>query len=101
MKYKYIENNILSRIGDSNRIPENGVEITEEEYKNILSVIQNKPSDPEPVEGAETMEIYMLKADTLTYELVTVEVPTPKEPEQTYTLDKAAAIIAEKMAANE
>ena len=61
MKYKQIEENILISIGESKAIGENQTEITEEEYNNILSVIQNKPEDTDTI-------IYKLNAETLEYE---------------------------------
>ena len=60
MKYKQIEDNILIAIGESKVIIENQTEISEEEYNNILSIIQNKPEDTETI-------IYKLHADTLEY----------------------------------
>ena len=61
MKYKQIEDNILTMIGEVEHISENQVEITESEYNEILSVIQNKPEDTETT-------IYKLNAETLEYE---------------------------------
>ena len=69
MYYKEIEDNILVAIGDSKAIGENQAEITEEEYNNILSIIQNKPEDTETT-------IYKLHADTLEY----VGYDRPEEP---------------------
>ena len=60
MKYKQIEDNILTAIGESKAIWENRTEITEEEYNNILSIIASKPEDTETI-------IYKLHADTLEY----------------------------------
>lgn len=45
MLYKYIENGIIVYIGESNRIPQNGVEITPEEKANLEAVIASKPAD--------------------------------------------------------
>ena len=61
MKYKKIEENILVAIGESKTIGEGQTEISENEYNNILSVIQNKPEDTETT-------IYKLNAETLEYE---------------------------------
>ena len=61
MLYKYIENGIIVYIGESNRIPSNGVEITSEEKSQIESVIAAKPAD--------TLEsVYRLSAETEQYE---------------------------------
>ena len=61
MLYKYIENGIIAYIGESNRIPSNGVEITQEEKAQLESVIASKPAD--------TLEsIYRLSAETEQYE---------------------------------
>ena len=69
MRYKQIEDNILIAIGESKALGENQTEITESEYNNILSVIQNKPEDTETI-------IYKLHADTLEY----VAYDRPEEP---------------------
>lgn len=61
MYYKQIENNILIAIGESSSIAEPCVEITQEEYDSIISVIRNKPQDTE-------YTVYKLVADTMTYE---------------------------------
>lgn len=61
MLYKYIENGIIVYIGESNRIPSNGVEITPEEKANLEAVIASKPAD--------TLEsVYRLSAETEQYE---------------------------------
>ena len=74
MKYKQIEDNILIAIGESKVIGENQTEISEEEYNNILSVIQTKPEDTETI-------LYKLHADTLEYVAYDrPEEPTPTEP---------------------
>ena len=69
MRYKQIENNILVAVGEAKAIWEGQTEITEEEYNNILSIIQNKPEDTESI-------IYKLHADTLEY----VAYDRPEEP---------------------
>ena len=69
MKYKQIEDNILVAIGDIKTIHEGLIEITSEEYNNILSIIQNKPEDTDTI-------IYKLHADTLEY----VAYDRPEEP---------------------
>ena len=69
MKYKQIEDNILTMIGEVEHISENQVEITESEYNEILSVIQNKPEDTDTI-------IYKLHSDTLEY----VAYDRPEEP---------------------
>ena len=56
-------------IGEVEHISENQVEITESEYNEILSVIQNKPEDTETI-------IYKLHSDTLEY----VAYDRPEEP---------------------
>ena len=45
MLYKYIENGIIVYIGESNRIPTGGVEITPEEKSQLEAVIAAKPAD--------------------------------------------------------
>ena len=59
--YKTIENGIIVYIGESNRIPSNGVEITAEEKAQLEAVIASKPAD--------TLEsVYRLSAETEQYE---------------------------------
>lgn len=123
MLYKYIENGIIAYIGESNKIPPNGVEITSEEKAQLEAVIALKPAD--------TLEsIYRLSAETEQYEPfartheetvawyvekvsggeMTIEevpeeyraeveskLPIPEEP--TYTLDEAATILAQEVSA--
>ena len=61
MFYKYIENGIIVYIGESNRIPSNGVEITADEKIQLESVIASKPEN--------TLEsVYRLSAETMQYE---------------------------------
>ena len=61
MIYKYIENGIIAYIGESNRIPSNGMEITPEEKGQLEAVIASKPAD--------TLEsVYRLSAETEQYE---------------------------------
>ena len=61
MLYKYIENGIIVYVGESNRIPSNGVEITAEEKAKLEAVIAAKPAD--------TLEsVYRLSAETMQYE---------------------------------
>ena len=61
MIYKYIENDIIVYIAESNKIPSNGVEITSEEKSHLQKIIGSKPED--------TLEyIYRLSATTNQYE---------------------------------
>ena len=85
MKYKQIdENNILVSIGEIKAIGENQTEISEDEYNNILSIIQNKPEDTETI-------IYKLHADTLEY----VAYDRPEEPVIEPTDPEIDSIISE------
>lgn len=60
MLYKYIENGIIVYIGESNRIPTGGVEITAEEKAKLEAVIAAKPDD--------TLEsVYRLSDETMQY----------------------------------
>ena len=61
MFYKIVEDNILTLIGNVPILPDEVTEITEEEYNEIISVIQNKPEDTDTI-------IYKLNAETLEYE---------------------------------
>ena len=121
MVYKYIENGIIVYIGESNRIPSNGVEITQEEKAKLEAVIASKPADTlesiyrlsaeteqyEPFARTheETVEWYVqaVSSGTITLEEVPeyyraeveAKLPTPTEP--TYTLDEAATILAQEV----
>ena len=123
MLYKYIENGIIVYIGESNRIPSNGVEITPEEKAQLETVITSKPADTlesvyrlsseteqyEPFSRTheETVDWYVqaVSSGEMTIEEVPEEyraevetkLPTPTEP--TYTLDEAATILAQEVSA--
>ena len=84
MKHKQIEENILIAIGESKALGEGQIEITEDEYNTILSVIQNKPEDTETI-------IYKLHADTLEY----VAYDRPEEPTPIETDPVVDSIISE------
>ena len=84
MKYKQIEENILVAIGETKAIGEGQIEITAEEYNNILSVIQTKPEDTDTI-------IYKLHADTLEY----VAYDRPEEPTPIETDPVIDSIISE------
>ena len=84
MLYKQIEDNILVAIGESKAIGEGQIEITSEEYSNILSIIQNKPEDTDTI-------IYKLHADTLEY----VAYDRPEEPVIEPTDPEIDSIISE------
>ena len=84
MKYKQIKENILVAIGETKAIGEGQIEITAEEYNNILSVIQTKPEDTETI-------IYKLHADTLEY----VAYDRPEEPTPIETDPVIDSIISE------
>lgn len=68
--YKEIAGGYVSAVG----VGLNDTEITEDEYNEILSIIHNKPTPPSGYD-------YMLRADTLEWELV--ELPPMPEPELT------------------
>ena len=71
-------------IGEVEHISENQVEITESEYNDILSIIQNKPEDTDTI-------IYKLHADTLEY----VAYDRPEEPTPIETDPVIDSIISE------
>ena len=123
MYYKQVENNIILSIGTLEVANDSLTEITETEYKSLLSVMANKPVD--------TLEyIYRLSAETNQYEPFTrthdetvdwyvgkilneemtiddvpetykeeVKAKLPKPQEPKYTLDEAATIIAQEVSA--
>ncbi len=124
MYYKQIENNIIILIGTSNRInTETMIEISKADYDNLLSVVKNKPEDTleyiyrlsaetnqyEPFARTheETVDWYVGKI--LNEEMTIDDVPEtykeevkaklPVPPEQKYTLDEAATIIAQEVSA--
>ena len=84
MFYKIVEDNILTLIGNVPILPDEVTEITEEEYNEIISVIQNKPEDTETT-------IYKLHADTLEY----VAYDRPEEPTPIETDPVIDSIISE------
>ena len=84
MYYKTIEDNILIAIGTSSAIVGNQIEITADEYNNILSVIASKPEDTDTI-------IYKLHADTLEY----VAYDRPEEPTPIETDPVIDSIISE------
>lgn len=69
--YKLITDGYIIAIGTGS----NGDEITESEYNEIMSIIKTPREEP------PTDYIWMLRADTLEYELVYSPAPTPEEPE--------------------
>ena len=72
-KYKIIEDNILILIGNSTKLPDGAIEVTESEYIQIIGIISNKPEDTDTT-------IYKLHADTLEYVAYDrLEEPTPIE----------------------
>lgn len=70
MWYKAIENGYILYVG----VGRGEIQITHEEYIELLAIIENRPTD---IEGYT----YMLRADTLEWELV--ELPPEPEPEPT------------------
>lgn len=125
MYYKILENNIITTIGTLSRANDSVTEITETEYKSLLSVMANKPVDTleyiyrlsaetnqyEPFTRTheETVEWYVEKVtneemtidDVPTEYKVEVEAKLPQPEPKKYTLDEAAAIIASEVASNE
>ena len=123
MFYKIVENGYITMIGKSQRVPSNGVEITEAKHTELSNTIKVRPDD--------TLEsIYRLSNETETYvpcertheetvdwyvqavssgemtldevpeeyrSEVEAKLPTPTEP--TYTLDEAATILAQEVSA--
>lgn len=69
MYYKLTKDGYITVIGTG----EGGTPITEEEYENIRSVLQNRPT-------AEDGYVYRLKED-LTWELVEVPIVEPTDDE--------------------
>ena len=123
MFYKIVENGYITMIGKSQRVPSNGVEITEAKHTELSNTIKARPQDTleavqrlsneteEYVPGErtheETVDWYVEKVSggEMTIEEVPEEyrteveakLPTPTEP--TYTLDEAATILAQEVSA--
>ena len=124
MYYKQIENNIIILIGTSNRIDtKTMIEISKADYDNLLSVVKNKPDDTLEYiyrlsaetnqyeqfsrTHEETVDWYVGKI--LNEEMTIDDIPEtykeevkaklPVPPEQKYTLDEAATIIAQEVSA--
>ena len=123
MFYKLTENEYITMIGKSQRVPSNGTEITEAKHTELSEKIKAKPQDTleavyrlsneteeyVPCERTheETVDWYVeaVSSETMTLEEVPEEyrveveskLPTPTEP--TYTLDEAATILAQEVSA--
>ena len=123
MFYKMVENGYITMIGKSQRVPSNGVEITEEKYTELSNTIKVRPQDTleaiyrlsnetetfVPCERTheETVDWYVQKVSggEMTIDEVPedyrseveAKLPTPTEP--TYTLDEAATILAQEESA--
>ena len=123
MFYKILENGYITMIGKSQRVPSNGVEITEANHTELSNTIKARPQDTlesiyrlsnetgtyVPCERTheETVDWYVEKVSggEMTLEEVPEEyraevetkLPTPTEP--TYTLDEAATILAQEVSA--
>lgn len=123
MFYKIVENGYITMIGKSQRVPSNGVEITEAKHTELSNTIKARPYDTlefvyrlsnetktyVPCERTheETVDWYVsaVSSGTMTIEEVPEEyrseveakLPTPTEP--TYTLDEAATILAQEVSA--
>ena len=121
MFYKIVENEYITMIGKSQRVPSNGEEITEEKHTELSNIIKVRPQDTlesvyrlsneaetyVPCERTheETVDWYVEKVSggEMTIEEVPEEyrsevetkLPTPIEP--TYTLDEAATILAQEV----
>lgn len=89
--YKIIKDNILIGLLKKESEISNDIfiGITESEYNNILSIIQNKPEDTETI-------IYKLHADTLEY----VAYDRPEEPTPTEPTDPVVDSIISEVASN-
>ena len=123
MFYKIAENGYITMIGKSQRVPSNGVEITEAKHTELSNTIKARPQDTleaiyrlsnetetyVPCERThdETVDWYVEKVNSEEMTLdevpeeyrseVEAKLPTPTEP--TYTLDEAATILAQEVSA--
>lgn len=124
MYYKQVENNIIILIGTSNRIDtETMIEISKADYDNLLSAVKNKPEDTLEYIYKLSAETNQYEQFSRTHEEVVdwyvgkilneemtiddvpetykeeVKAKLPVPPEQKYTLDEAATIIAQEVSA--
>lgn len=123
MYYKQVENNIILSIGTLEIANDSLTEITETEYNNLLAIMKRAPKDGAEYGyhlSAETLqyEFYVKPREEavdwyvgkiLNEEMTIDDVPEtyreevkaklPVPPEQTYTLDEAATIIAQEVSA--
>lgn len=120
MFYKTVENGYITMIGKSQRVPSNGVEITEAKHTELSNTIKARPQDTlesvyrlsnetetyVPCERThdETVDWYVqaVSSGTMTIEEVPedyrseVEAKLPSE-QPTYTLDEAATLLAQEV----
>lgn len=123
MYYKQIENGIILSIGTLEVANDSLTEITETEYNNLLAIMEKAPQDGAEYGyhlSAETLqyEFYVKPREEavdwyvgkiLNEEMTIDDVPEtykeevkaklPVPPEQKYTLDEAATIIAQEVSA--
>nr|DAG69785.1 MAG TPA: hypothetical protein [Caudoviricetes sp.] len=123
MYYKQVENGIILSIGILEVANDSVTEITETEYNNLLAIMKKAPKDGAEYGyhlSAETLqyEFYVKPREEavdwyvgkiLNEEMTIDDVPEtyreevkaklPVPPEQTYTLDEAATIIAQEVSA--
>ena len=123
MFYKTVENGYITMIGKSQRVPSNGVEITEEKHTELSNTIKARPADTleaiyrlsneaetyVPCERTheETVDWYVEKVSggEMTLDEVPeeyrseVEARLPEPLETKYTLDEAATILAQEVSA--
>lgn len=123
MYYKQVENGIILSIGTLEVANDSVTKITETEYNNLLAIMKKAPKDGAEYGyhlSAETLqyEFYVKPREEavdwyvgkiLNEEMTINDVPEtyreevkaklPVPPEQTYTLDEAATIIAQEVSA--
>lgn len=123
MYYKQVENGIILSIGTLEVVNDSLTEITETEYNNLLAIMKKAPKDGAEYGyhlSAETLqyEFYVKPREeavdwyvgkVLNEEMTLDEIPEtyreevkaklPTPPEQTYTLDEAATILAQEVSA--
>lgn len=78
--YKIIQGGYVIAVGSGHR----GTIISEDEYNNLLAIVENEPTPPEGF-------VYRLRADTLEWELVEIP-PVPPESEDV-SADEALDIL--------
>ena len=121
MLFKYVDNDIIVYLGQGDKIPAKGVELTKEKYAELSAKTKTAPADTLeycyrlsneteeyiaiPRTHEETVDWYVqaVSSGTMTLSDVPeeyraeVEGRLPQPEEQKYTLDEAATLLAQEV----